>query len=79
MLITIHTDTFEDSQKLYDLCSMAGLSTWAFINVDDVKGEGSTFGCNITVRHLDERFALDKIIRFVFEHFGEKSDYAEIN
>lgn len=79
MLITIHTDTFEDSQKLYDLCSMAGLSTWAFINVDDVKGEGSMFGCDITVRHLDERFTVEKIIRFVFEHFGEKSDYAEIN
>lgn len=74
MLITIHTDTFEDSQKLYDLCNMAGLSTWEFINVDDVKGEGSIYGIDITVRHLDERYTVEKIIRFVFEHFKEKKD-----
>lgn len=79
MLITIHTDTFEESQKLYDLCSISGFTTWEFINVDDVTGEGSTYGCNITVSTLDERFALDKLTRFVFEYFGEQSDYAKIN
>jgi hypothetical protein len=71
MVATIHTDTFEDSQKLWDLCSMSGLMIVDFIEPNEEEG---LYGIIITVETLGDRFAFEKVSRFVFKYFKEKDN-----
>ena len=74
MIVTIYTDTHEQSQELYDLCDLSELVTYNFVEDSD------THGIDITVHNImEEMFALQKIQLFVCRYFGLKKieDYAE--
>lgn len=65
MVLTIHLDTFEETQRTYDLCALSGLSSYDFAD----EGEN---GIVITLETMDDQFALEKIIRFHRRFFEEK-------
>ncbi len=64
MVITINTDTFEQSQALFDLCCISNLDTYDFV---DEPGE---YGIVIVVTTLDHKFASRRILDYVFDHFN---------
>jgi len=67
MIVTIYTDTFEQSQELFDICSLSELVTYNFVEGSD------THGIDITVHNrMEELFALEKVQRFVCTYFDLK-------
>jgi len=69
MVVTIHTDTFVDSQKLWDLCSISRLASFSFINDRPFFKNDDCYGIDMVIETPDDRYAFEKISRFVFEYF----------
>ncbi len=64
MVITINTDTFEQSQALFDLCCISNIDTYEFVDEPD------EHGIVIVITTLDHKFATRRIIDYVFDHFN---------
>ena len=74
MVVTIHTDTFEDSQKLYDLCSISGLGAFSFISDRPFFEDDDWYGIDIVIKTLGDHMTFQRISKFVFEYFKEKEN-----
>jgi len=67
MVITINTETFEQSQALFDLCCISNLDTYDFVDEPETHRE---YGIVIVVTTLEHKFATRRIIDYVFDHFN---------
>ena len=76
MVVTIHTDTFEDSQKLYDLCAISGVLCFTFINDRPYfhMEDDEYYGIDIVIKTWEDHMTFQRISKFVFEYFKEKKD-----
>jgi hypothetical protein len=65
MRVTIYTDTNKQAQQLFDLCCISDLDTYEF-TIDSTDENG----IDIVITELEHKFALRRIIDYVFEHFN---------
>ena len=74
MLVTIYTDTFEESQKLYDLCNINNELSFGFLGEYNGDFPEGYYGIDITVETWEDLSALEKVSKFVYMYFKEKKN-----